>query len=447
MKKIVFILYALVCYTLFFATFLYMIGFVENVPALFVAAPLHNLFPKTLDTGYSVLSGFPAILTDLCLMALFGLQHSVMARQGFKKKWTRLVPRPVERSTYVLFASLALMILFRFWQTVNMPLWNLNGTITGKMLFAISMLGWGTLLVTTFLINHFDLLGLRQVYFYARNKELTHIAFRQPLFYRYVRHPLYFSFLLAFWFAPVMTVGHLVFSSGMTIYIFIGIYHEEKDLVRYYGERYKAYRMKVPKIIPFTMSLGRKRLQMQSLKQESLKPFVMKNSEQIHATFDRIVQAMNRQPGIGKGNIHTMATYREGLACDLECGRWKMKADMNKVSGGGETAPTPGEYMSMALAGCQAITTALWAAHYGVKIDKLDVSVDIDKDARGLYGVDQQPAHWRQVSYHVDIQSPASESDIQKVLDAAFEHSPMRDNLEYGFSVKRDASYSPAPAL
>ena len=162
MKKIVFILYALVCYTLFFATFLYMIGFVENIPALFVAAPLHDLFPKTLDSGYSALSGFPAIMTDLCLMALFGLQHSVMARQGFKKKWTRLVPRPVERSTYVLFASLALMILFRFWQTVNIPLWNLVGTHTGKLLLGISLLGWGTLLVTTFLINHFDLLGLRQ---------------------------------------------------------------------------------------------------------------------------------------------------------------------------------------------------------------------------------------------------------------------------------------------
>ncbi len=303
------------------------------------------------------------------------------------------------------------------------------------------------LLTTTFLINHFDLFGLRQVWFYARNKELTHISFRTPLFYKYVRHPLYFSFLMIFWFAPVMTLGHLVFSAGMTTYIFIGIYHEEKDLIRYYGERYREYRRRVPKIIPFTLTVDKRKVgEIKEVNIEQRKEAVMKNTVPVKTMFERIVVAMNRQPSIARGAIHTTATYTGGQACELESGQWKMKADMSKRSGGGETGPSPGEYMSMALAACQTITTVLWASHYDLPLEALQVKVDVEKDSRGLYGVGGQPPQWKGVRYHVDIKSPASEEEVQRVLDAAYEHSPMRGNLEYGFTVEHDAKVT-APAV
>ncbi len=251
MKKFLFIIYALVCYLIFFGTFLYMIGFVENVTKFSFMAPYASLYPKTLDMGASAVSIPLAVIINLALIALFGVQHSVMARWGFKQKWTRVVPQAIERSTYVLFASIILMIMFYFWQPVKIGIWDFSESYVGALFFGLSLFGWGMLLISTFLINHFDLFGLRQVYQYTRNEKLGHISFRTPALYRYVRHPIYFSFLMIFWFAPVMTLGHLIFAAGMTGYILIGIYHEEKDLISMFGKNYLAYREKVPKLIPF----------------------------------------------------------------------------------------------------------------------------------------------------------------------------------------------------
>jgi protein-S-isoprenylcysteine O-methyltransferase Ste14 len=257
MKKTAYFLYALVCYIIFFVTFLYLIGFVENISGLVPALPFKNWFPKTLDTGSSDFTVLPAILIDLLLIALFGLQHSVMARPGFKKKWTKIVPHAIERSTFVLFASIVLIILFIFWQPVNIVLWDLEQSLAGIVFLSLSFLGWVMLLISTFIINHFDLFGLRQAYKYARDEQISHISFRTPFFYRFIRHPIYLSFLVAFWFAPVMTLDHLVFNIGMTTYILIGIYHEERDLAKLFGQQYDHYRLRVPKLIPFSKS-GRK---------------------------------------------------------------------------------------------------------------------------------------------------------------------------------------------
>lgn len=252
MKKLFYYIYAFTCYAIFFATFLYLIGFVVNVTQYEFAAGLSAYFPKTVDFGQTSIATIPAILINLGLIALFGLQHSVMARPGFKKEWTKIVPKPIERSTYVLLASFMLIILFYFWQPVTFTIWDLSETATGTAFLALSLLGWGLVLISTFVINHFDLFGLRQVYLYAKNNTASEkIEFRTPSLYKMVRHPLYLGFLLAFWFAPAMTVGHLVFTLGMTAYILIGIYHEEKDLVYAFGEKYKTYRREVPKIIPF----------------------------------------------------------------------------------------------------------------------------------------------------------------------------------------------------
>ncbi len=165
----------------------------------------------------------------------------------------------------------------------------------------------------------------------------------------------------------------------------------------------------------------------------------MKNQEIISMAFERIVQAMTKQPAIAKGTISTKVTYRDGLACDIESGPWKLSADMPAKTGGTESAPAPGIYMSAALGSCQVITIALWAARYGVPIDKLEIEVQIERDSRGLYGIDQSPPRWKGIGYSVTIQSPADESEVQRVLDAAYEHSPMRDNLEHNFSIRRNA--------
>jgi len=243
MKKTLFLLYSLTCYFIFFVTFLYLVGFVANL-----------VVPKTIDQ--STTEALPAsfsVLINLFLIALFGMQHSVMARQGFKEKWTRLIPRPIERSTYVLFASTMLVILFLFWQPLPNIVWSLSGAAATTLL-AISFLGWAIVLLSTFLINHFHLFGLLQAYQYLTNKRSNDLRFRTPLFYKLVRHPLYLGFLIAFWAAPVMTVGHLLFSIAMTVYIFIGIWHEERDLTNQFGDRYEKYKRTTPKIIPIPKS-------------------------------------------------------------------------------------------------------------------------------------------------------------------------------------------------
>lgn len=242
MKKTFYLLYAITCYLIFFLTFVYFIGFVSN---LYV--------PKSIDGINN--QGYPismSILIDLGLISLFGVQHSVMARQGFKRQWLRFIPEPVERSTYVLFSSIALMMLLFFWQPLPYTVWDTAGTTGGLILLAVSFLGWGLVFLSTYLINHFHLFGLQQAYSYLKNREQGSLHFRTPLLYKIVRHPLYLGFLIAFWATPVMTAGHLLFSLGMTVYIFIGIHHEEKDLIKQYGVDYLQYQRKTPKILPYT---------------------------------------------------------------------------------------------------------------------------------------------------------------------------------------------------
>lgn len=252
MKEFLYFIYAIVCYAIFFATFLYLIGFVENVTQFEFAEGFESFFPKTLDFGDSSLGLLPSILVNLGLIALFGIQHSVMARPGFKKAWTKVVPRPIERSTYVLLASIMLMVLFYAWQPIKMTIWDVQNTSLGTAFIIVSLIGWLLLLVSTFVINHFDLFGLRQVYLYAKEGTSSgKIAFQTPNLYKMVRHPLYLGFLIAFWFTPIMTLGHAVFTVGFTVYILIGIYHEEKDLILVFGDKYREYRKRVPKIIPF----------------------------------------------------------------------------------------------------------------------------------------------------------------------------------------------------
>lgn len=242
MKKIIFSVYSVFCYIVFFITFLYLIGFVENI-----------FVPKSVDSSTTA-TDLPVLivsLLNLFLICLFGIQHSVMARQSFKEKWKKIIPVPIERSTYVLFASSVLILLYFFWQPITFVIWDFSATILGYILFTISFLGWGMVLLSTFLINHFHLFGLYQVYQYITGSQNKSLHFTTPFLYKIVRHPLYLGFLIAFWAAPVMTVGHLFFAFGMTVYILIGIYHEEKDLTNAHGESYKQYVKQTPKINPF----------------------------------------------------------------------------------------------------------------------------------------------------------------------------------------------------
>jgi protein-S-isoprenylcysteine O-methyltransferase Ste14 len=231
------ILYGVVAYVIFFFTFLYAIGFVGNL-----------VVPKGIDTG--VESGLaPALLVDAALLGVFAIQHSVMARPAFKRWWTMFVPAPVERSTYVLFASLALILLFWQWRPLTQPAWAVTGTVA-MVLWALFALGWVTVLTSTFLINHFDLFGLKQVWDYRRRHEPPPPDFRTPLFYKVVRHPIYLGFVVAFWATPAMTQGHLLFALATTAYILIAIQLEEHDLLAVFGERYADYRRRVSMLIP-----------------------------------------------------------------------------------------------------------------------------------------------------------------------------------------------------
>jgi protein-S-isoprenylcysteine O-methyltransferase Ste14 len=240
MKRFLVLLYGVAVYGLFFGTFLYMIGFVENL-----------VVPKGID-GEPLVPLGQALLTNAALLLLFAVQHSVMARPAFKRWWTRIIPEPVERSTYVLCASLCLIVMVYYWQPLGGVMWSVESDVLGGLLIGLSLTGWLIVLLSTFMINHFDLFGLRQVWLYFRGEDYTHVTFRMPLFYRYVRHPLYLGFLIAFWAAPTMTVTHFLFAALTTAYILTAIQLEERDLLVAHGDSYRKYKKWAPMLIPFT---------------------------------------------------------------------------------------------------------------------------------------------------------------------------------------------------
>jgi protein-S-isoprenylcysteine O-methyltransferase Ste14 len=237
MKRTFIFLYGIASYLVFFATFLYAVGFIGNFGV-----------PKTLDSPRETPLG-TALTIDLGLLALFAVQHSVMARPAFKRWWTRIVPESAERSTYVLFSSLALVALFVWWQPLGGAIWQVSSPAGVTTMYTLFALGWALLLYVTFLIDHFDLFGLRQVWFALRRKPATPVPFVTPWLYRQVRHPLYVGWLVIFWATPVMTVTHLVFAGMCTAYILIGIQLEERDLAAVHPE-YAEYRQRVPMLLP-----------------------------------------------------------------------------------------------------------------------------------------------------------------------------------------------------
>ena len=238
MKRLLTLLYGLFCYSGFLAIFLYAIGFVGNFGV-----------PKTID-GTATLPWGNAILVNVSLVALFGLQHSIMARPWFKQWWTQFVPEPIERSTYVLFTNVIFVLLFYFWQPIGLVIWNVESLAGKTACYALFATGWITVLITTFLINHFDLFGLRQVWLFFRGREYTPLGFVAPGPYRYVRHPMYIGWMLAFWATPNMTVAHFAFAVAITAYILTAIYFEERDLVESLGQDYADYRRNVPMLVP-----------------------------------------------------------------------------------------------------------------------------------------------------------------------------------------------------
>lgn len=244
MSRSVYLLFALAAYSIFFLTFLYLIGFVGNIPGL----------PRTVDNGPND-SPIIAIIINTALIALFGLQHSIMARRGFKHAWTKIVPLPIERSVYVLLASLALILLFAFWRPIPADIWRVGDATGVLILWTWFAIGWLIVLLSTFLINHFELFGLQQAYLHARGRTSRPPRFRVPLFYKLVRHPLYLGFFLAFWATPVMSFGHLLLAVGMSIYMLIAIHYEERDLIHLFGKEYEDYRRDVGMLTPrFTRS-------------------------------------------------------------------------------------------------------------------------------------------------------------------------------------------------
>jgi methanethiol S-methyltransferase len=241
MKRICFLAFAVIAYLFSLLTILYLIAFVAGLSGV----------PRSLDHPASALSSAHAVLLDLTLIAIFGVQHSLMARQSFKATWTRLMPRAIERSGYVVFSCLAFVLIFVFWQPLPALLWDLRGSPAEPFLWTVFLAGWLIALVSTFLIDHLHLFGLAQVRDAWRETPAGAPIFRKPFLYKLVRHPLYSGFLIAFWATPAMSYGHLLFSTGMTLYVLLAIRLEERDLLSLFGAEYEAYRLKVGKLIPW----------------------------------------------------------------------------------------------------------------------------------------------------------------------------------------------------
>ena len=239
MARLLALVYGLVAYVVFFVTFLYAIGFVGNF-----------IVPKSIDSGPGAATAVRAIIANVILLSIFALQHSVMARQGFKKWWKSIVPSVVERSTYVLLSSLALALMFWQWRAMTGIVWNVDNAIGRDVLWVLFFVGWGLVLVSTFLINHFDLFGLRQVYLYYKGQDYTNLSFAERFFYKFVRHPIMLGFIIAFWATPTMTTGHLLFALVTTAYIIVAIQFEERDIVSVHGDAYEDYRTRVSMLVP-----------------------------------------------------------------------------------------------------------------------------------------------------------------------------------------------------
>ena len=245
MKTILSLAYALFAYVLFLGTILYAVGFVADIAV-----------PKSIDSGPVAPLG-EALLVNTALLALFAAQHSIMARPAFKRWWTRFVPQALERSTFVLFASLTLVLLYWQWRPMPATIWSVTTPVLAVALLAASLVGWALLVVSTFLINHFELFGLSQASARLRRREAAPPTLRTPLFYRYVRHPIYLCFLIAFWCTPHMTAGHLFFALATTGYILLGIHLEERDLIGVFGDQYRRYRERVSMLLPLPRSRSR----------------------------------------------------------------------------------------------------------------------------------------------------------------------------------------------
>ena len=238
MPKVLALVYGIAAYLLFLVVFLYAIGFVGNF-----------LVPKAIDTGTEGDLAW-SLLVNAVLLAVFAIQHSVMARPGFKRWWTQFVPEPIERSTYVLLSSLALVLLFLEWQPLQTVIWDVRNPAGSLVFWGLYGLGWLIVLTSTFLINHFDLFGLRQVYLNLRSEKYSHLSFKTVGLYKLVRHPIMLGFVIAFWATPRMTLGHLAFATATTIYILIALQLEERDLVTYHGDAYDQYKRRVPMLLP-----------------------------------------------------------------------------------------------------------------------------------------------------------------------------------------------------
>jgi len=240
MSRATAILFAIVCYAIFFATFLYLVGFIGDFAVI----------AKTVDRPGASVGVGGAVIIDLALIALFGIQHSVMARPGFKKAWTKIVPPVAERSVYVLLASIALMVMFAFWQPIDAVVWNAVSPLARGVLWALFWAGFGIVLISTFLINHFELFGLQQAWLHTRGHHEQPPQLREPSLYRFVRHPMMGGFFLAIWAIPTMTAGHLLLAAGLSVYILVALHYEERDLVGLFGADYENYRGRVGMLVP-----------------------------------------------------------------------------------------------------------------------------------------------------------------------------------------------------